>query len=124
MGCIGLPAPATLTNPSPADNVVSMAAAILNAGDLADLIQPDKLAAAGFIAPRRVSVASGTDHTGDDVYRVYLIFPDETPEEELAWSKVKQMVEWVRDRIWKASGEERWPYVRVTREADLPRHLR
>jgi hypothetical protein len=101
-----------------------MAATISNVDELADLIQPAKLAAEGFVAPKRVLVTAGTDHTGDDAYRVYLVFPDETAADQLAWSKVKPMVEWVRDRIWKANGEQRWPYVSVTREVDLPAYLR
>jgi hypothetical protein len=96
-----------------------MPAVISNASELADLIQPDELAAAGFTGPSRVSVLAGTDHVGEDAYHVYLIFPDETAPDQLAWSKVKPMVQWVRDRIWKANGEQRWPYVRVKREADL-----
>jgi hypothetical protein len=101
-----------------------MATAILNADELAGLVQPDKIAEAGFVPPKRVSVTAGTDHAGDDVYRVFLVFPDNSPEDQLAWDKVKAMVHWVRDRIWKANGEERWPYVRVKREADLPGYLR
>jgi hypothetical protein len=101
-----------------------MATVILDAGELADLIQPDKLAEAGFVPPKQVSVTAGTDHTGDDVYRVYLVFPNKTPADQLSWRKVKPMVQWVRDRIWKANGEQRWPYVQVARKADLPRYLR
>ena len=101
-----------------------MPSVISNTDELAGLIQPAKLAAGGFVSPKRVLVTTGTDHTGDDVYRVYLIFPDGTAERQLAWSKVKPMVQWVQDQIWKANGEQRWPYVRVAREAELPRELR
>lgn len=101
-----------------------MAIAISSPDELAGLVQPAQLAAAGFASPKRVSVTAGTDHTGDEVYRVFLIFPDGTPASHLAWSRVKPMVQWVRDRIWKANGEQRWPYVRVMREADLPHELR
>jgi hypothetical protein len=101
-----------------------MPTSISNTDELAGLIQPEKLVKAGFVAPKRVLLTAGTDHTGDDAYRVYLVFPDETAPDQLAWSKIKPMVEWVRDRVWKANGEERWPYVRVAREADLPAELR
>ncbi len=97
-----------------------MATAISSPDELAGLIQPDKLAAAGFVPPpKRVSVIAGTDHEGNDAYHVFLVFPDETAPDQLAWRNVKPLVQWVRDRIRKANGEQQWPYVRVKREADL-----
>ena len=86
---------------------------------LAGLIQPNTLKARGFPKPSRVSVIFGTDHTGEEAYHVYLVFPDSTPDAMLAWSNVKAMVRWVRNRIWKEDGERRWPYVRVKRESDF-----
>src|SRR5258708_2103163 len=96
-----------------------MATAILDANELSGLIQPDKLAAQGFLPPKRVSVIAGTDHSGEEAFHVYLVYADDTPDVALAWSKVKPMVRWVRNEIRRASGEERWPYVRVTRASDL-----
>lgn len=95
-----------------------MPTAISDANKLAEFVQPAKLAAAGFLQPTRVSVIAGTDHSGTEAYYVYLIFPDETPDTDLAWSKVKPMVRWVRDQIREADGEQRWPYVRVMRECE------
>src|SRR6266496_2066708 len=96
-----------------------MTAGVVDTRNLASLIQPDTLEAQGFPKPGRVSLIFGTDHTGEEAYFVYLVFPDDTPEATLAWSNVKPMVRWVRDRIWKTDGERRWPYVRVKRESDL-----
>jgi len=62
----------------------------------------------------------GTDNSGEAAFHIYLVYPDDTPDAALAWNKVKPMVRWVRNEIRRASGEERWPYVRVTRDADLP----
>ncbi len=62
---------------------------------------------------------SGVDHTGEEAYHIYLVYPDETPTEQLAWAKIKDEVRWVRNQIRKANGEQRWPYVRVTRKADF-----
>jgi hypothetical protein len=96
-----------------------MAAAILNTNDLAALVQPDNVVAQGFPRPERVSVIAGTDHTGEEAFHVYLVFRDDTPDAALEWGVVKPMVRWVRNEIRRASGEERWPYVRVARNADL-----
>src|ERR1700677_1096122 len=96
-----------------------MAGTILNTKDLEALIQPEKLADQGFLRPERVSVIAGTDHTGEEAFHVFLVYPDDTPDAVLAWNKVKPMVRWVWNEIRQASGEERWPYVRVTRNADL-----
>jgi hypothetical protein len=87
---------------------------------LEKLIQPRKLAAQGFLAPKRVSVTLGTDHTGDDAYFVYLVYADDTPDSVFEWDKLKDMVHWTRARIWKADGEQRWPYVGVKREGEMP----
>ncbi|MBI4027036.1 MAG: hypothetical protein HY360_18775 [Verrucomicrobia bacterium] len=86
---------------------------------LAELVQPSQLAEQGFTAPRRVSVIFGVDHTGEEAYHVYLVFPDQTPDSALAWNNVKDMVRWVQERIWKADGEQRWPYVRIKRESEI-----
>jgi hypothetical protein len=98
---------------------MDMAAANVDTKSLADLVQPEKLAEQGFPVPNRVSVVFGTDHTGEEAYHVYLVFADDTPDACLAWANAKRMVRWVQDRIWKASGEQRWPYVRVKRESEL-----
>jgi len=96
-----------------------MPTAIVDTNELAALVQPDKLAQEGFPRPSRVSVVLSTDHTGEEAYYVYLIFPNETPDASLKWGKIKDMMRWVHDQVWRASGEERWPYVHVKREADL-----
>jgi hypothetical protein len=99
-----------------------MAYSTINTEVLAELVQPEKLAQQGFPSPSRVSVIFGTDHTGEAAYHVFLVFSDQTPEESLAWKNVKQMVRWVQNEIWKADGEQHWPYVRVTRESELLRN--
>lgn len=100
-----------------------MAIAMLSANELAGLIQPEVLAAQGFLPPERALVIEGTDHSGEAAFHVYLVYPDDIPEGALTWSKVKPMVRWVRNEIRRASGEERWPYVRVVRKSDAPANL-
>jgi hypothetical protein len=100
-----------------------MTVAILSAAQLAELIRPEKLVAQGFLRPQRALVVDSTDHFGEAAYHVYLVYPDDTPDSALAWSKVKPMVRWVRREIRRASGEERWPYVRVLRNSDLPAEI-
>jgi hypothetical protein len=97
-----------------------MVPSIHAAETLTNLIQPEKLAAHGFLRPQSISLAEGTDHSGEAAYYVFLVYPDSTPDDQLAWSKVKPMVQWVRNAIRAATAEERWPYVRVVREADVP----
>jgi hypothetical protein len=99
--------------------ILDMAAANVDTKSLAELVQPEILANKGFPVPNRVSVICGADHTGEEAYYVYLVFADTTPDADLSWGNVKRMVRWVQDRVWKASGEQRWPYVRVKRESDL-----
>jgi hypothetical protein len=99
--------------------ISDMAAANVDTNSLAELVQPEILAEKGFPVPNRVSVILGTDHTGEEAYHVYLIFADTTPDAAFSWASVKRMVRWVQDQIWKASGEQRWPYVRVKRESEL-----
>jgi hypothetical protein len=101
------------------DNVIVMPAANLDASELASLVQPERIAAQGFLAPKRVSVVDGTDHSGDEAYYVSLVYASNTPDAALDWFSVKPTVRWVRDEIRRASGEARWPYVRVKREAHL-----
>ena len=96
-----------------------MVIANIDTSYLAALVQPERLAEQGFPVPNRVSVIFGTDHTGEEAYHVYLVFADDTPDTMLAWDKVKPMVRWVHDQIWKADGERRWPYVRVKRESEM-----
>ena len=99
--------------------VADMPEAINDTDTLASLVQPAILARQGLLVPNRVTVDLSTDHTGDEVYRVYLVFPDDTPDKALPWEKVKRTVSWVRNQIRKANREQRWPYVRVMRESQL-----
>lgn len=96
-----------------------MATATLEAEELEGLIQPERLKEMGFPKPERVSVVLGSDHTGEEAYKVYLVFSDGTPDEELEWKSVKPMVRWVHKQIWEADGQRRWPYVRVARESEI-----
>jgi hypothetical protein len=98
-----------------------MAFATSDTRALAELIQPPKLVAQGFPEPKWVSVHIGTDHAGEEAYRVYLVFPDQTPSEVFSWSNVGPMLDWVQNQIWRAGGEQRFPYVRVARESELLR---
>jgi len=87
--------------------------------DLRDRINPDELAKRGFPRPEDVRIWRDTDSGGEEAFHVYLVFPDDTPDQTLAWEKVEQMVAWVRDLIWTETGERLWPYVRVKRQHEL-----
>jgi hypothetical protein len=87
---------------------------------LASLIQPEKLRAEGFKPiPNRVSIILGRDHTGEEAYHVYLVFPNKTSDSELAWRKISPMVRWVQEQISIEDGYRRFPYVNVKRESEL-----
>ena len=92
-----------------------MPTAITDTAELEKLIQPEKLAEQGLPKPKRVAIAAARDHTGDDAYYVYLIFPNSTPDSAFAWRRIKPLVNWVHDTIWKANGERHWPYITVKR---------
>jgi hypothetical protein len=81
--------------------------------------QPAKLAKQGFPRPKRVLLIEGTDSEGEPAFHVYLIFPDETPDDALAWERIEPMVSWVRNYVWQATGEQRWPYVNVKCEQQV-----
>ncbi|PYI90829.1 MAG: hypothetical protein DME97_15840 [Verrucomicrobia bacterium] len=86
-------------------------------------IQPDQLVQRGFPRPDRVSLLEGTDSDGEHAFHIYLVFSDDTPDEALQWNKIEPMISWVRDHVWKATGESRWPYVRVKRHKDVAGEL-
>lgn len=86
-------------------------------------IQPTKLAERGFPQPDRVALIEGTDSEGEEAFHIYLVFSDETPDEKLQWAKIEPMVSWVRSHVWQATGERRWPYVRVKRQKDVAAEL-
>lgn len=96
-----------------------MNSATMDTADLETRIQPDRLAEQGLPKPRRVAVVAAPDHTGDDAYFIYLVFPNRTPDKELSWNRIKPLVDWVRQTIWKADGERHFPYVRVKREREM-----
>jgi hypothetical protein len=86
---------------------------------LRERIKPDELAKHGFPRPRDVQLSRSTDSTGEDAFYVFLVFPDKTPDDALAWKKIESMVSWVRDLIWTETGERFWPYVKVKRQRQL-----
>jgi hypothetical protein len=61
----------------------------------------------------------GTDSVGEDSFYIDLVFPNKTPDKDLAWKKIEPMVSWVRNLIWTETGAQLWPYVNVWREKDL-----
>lgn len=91
----------------------------MDIAELENRIQPKKLAEQGLPKPKRVAVVAASDHTGDGAYFVYLVFPNTTPDSALTWNRIKGLVKWVHETIWKADGERHWPYVRVKRERDM-----
>lgn len=82
-------------------------------------IQPEELAKRGFPRPKRVSLIEGTDSEGEHAFHIYLAFPDDTPDEDLAWQKIEPMVSWVRKYVWDSTDGKYWPYVRVKREKEI-----
>ena len=86
---------------------------------LRERIKPEELAKQGFPRPKDVRLSRSADSTGEDAYYVYLVFPDKTPEEALAWEKIEPMVSWVRNLIWTETGARLWPYVKVKRQKEL-----
>jgi hypothetical protein len=86
---------------------------------LLNQIQPDELAKHGFPRPKAVRLSRGIDSVGDEAFYVFLVFPNKTPEEDLAWARIEPMVSWVRDLIWIKTGEQLWPYVKVKREKEM-----
>lgn len=87
--------------------------------NLRERIKPDELAKQGFPRPKDVRLFRNTDSTGEEAFYVYLVFPDKTPEEALAWEKIEPMVSWVRNLIWTETGARLWPYVKVKRQKQL-----
>jgi hypothetical protein len=87
--------------------------------DIRDQIQPNELAKHGFPRPKRVSLIEGNDSEGEEAFHIYLVFPDDTRDEDLAWNKIEPMVSWVRKFVWEKTGQTRWPYVRVKREKEI-----
>ena len=66
-------------------------------------IQPNELAKHGFPRPKRVSLIEGNDSEGEEAFHIYLVFPDDTRDEDLAWNKIEPMVSWVRNFVWEKS---------------------
>src|SRR5436309_4114351 len=87
--------------------------------NLREQIKPEELAKHGFPRPKDVRLSRGTDSTGEESFYVYLVFPDKTPDENLAWQKIEPMVSWVRNLIWTETGAQLWPYVKVRRQKEL-----
>jgi hypothetical protein len=82
-------------------------------------IQPRELVKRGFPRPTRVSLIEGVDSEGEAAFHIYLVFRDDTSDDDLAWSKIEPMVSWVQKYVWEETGEVRWPYVRVKREREI-----
>ena len=94
-----------------------------SAEELSRLVTPDVLAAQGFKKPKKVVVTEGTDSTGDEAYYVWIVYPDSTPDHDLALKKIMPMEDWVKDQISQAVDFGRYPYVMVKRSSNAPRHL-
>jgi hypothetical protein len=86
---------------------------------LRERIKPEELAKHGFPRPKNVQLSRGTDSSGVEAFYVYLVFPNKTPDESLAWKKIEPMVSWVRNLIWTETGAQLWPYVKVRRQKEL-----
>jgi hypothetical protein len=86
---------------------------------LRERIKPEELAKQGFPRPKDVRLSQHPDSTGEEAFYVYLVFPDKTPDENLAWRNIEPMVSWVRNLIWNETGAQLWPYVKVRRQKEL-----
>ena len=82
-------------------------------------IEPDKVPE-GFPKPKRVSLVSGIDHSGEEAYYIYLVFPDSASEETLEWKNLKPLVHWGRQTIFTATGEKSPVYVYIRLESEFP----
>jgi len=83
-----------------------------------DLIQPDKMPA-DMPRPKRVSLDYALDHSGDEAFYINLIYPDSTPDEEVAWEKVSPLYYWVNRTLWEASEERTLSYIYFRRESEV-----
>jgi hypothetical protein len=90
-----------------------------NLARLSTLIQPEEIRKQGLLTPDKVLVSSGIDHAGEEALYVYLVFPNRTSDAELAWRRVKPLVAWVHDTLWRADEYRRYPYVRVKRKSEM-----
>jgi len=86
---------------------------------LMERIRPEQLVKQGFPRPKEVRLFRDADSTGEEAFYVYLIFPDNTPEQALAWQNIEPMVSWVRDLILSETDSRLWPYVKVKRQKEM-----
>ncbi len=86
--------------------------------ELAECIQPDKIAEKGFLKPLRIEMFPD-EINGDPIYQIFLHFPDSTPDSDFEYDNLKEMLRWIRREIWEGSGYESWPVVRLGRESEL-----
>ena len=93
---------------------------LLEASELAALIQPDILAGQGFPRPERVVLVERRDSTDLESYFIYLVYPKTVPDEALRRSKTGSMQDWARQTIYDHAGYDRFPYVRVMRPSEVP----
>ena len=88
------------------------------------MVSPSAVAAAGFSRPRRVCLEESIDADGDPIYYVWVGFPNAMPVEKLTRKSLGGLADWISDTLWKASHYERFPHVRIRREADFPPYLK
>lgn len=87
-------------------------------------INPEAIKAEGFSKPKSVHLMKGMDGEGEEALFVYVVYPDNTPDQQLAWAKIEPLVSWVRDIVWQTTGLSQWPYVWVKRESEISAKIR
>ncbi len=96
-----------------------MTAVVTDLNELQQMISKEKFVEKGFPAPVRTSILVGSDHSGEEAYYIYVVYPDHTTDEDLDYKKIKPILNWIHETIWGASGAERWPYIRIRRESEM-----
>ncbi len=91
--------------------------------EIRERIKPDELVKQGFPRLRDVQIFRGIDSAGEESFYVYLVFPDRTPDKNLAWKRIAPMVSSVRDLIWNETGARLWPYVKVDHRKEFSGRL-
>ena len=65
----------------------------------------------------RFEVSADTDYSGDPAFHITVLLDDATPEEDLAWDRIRPIEDLVFEKVFRGP-DERWPYVRIIRESD------
>lgn len=91
--------------------------------DLNRLVTPDVLAGRGFRKPTKVVVREGSDSTGHDAYYVWVIYPDNIPQKDLALRQTAPLQDWIEAELSKAVGDDAYTYVMIKQASHAPSYI-